>query len=731
MSMAQTQKHRWITGQTRADREAVYGAGDAGQGVFFIEAHRQLRGPYTAAGELLRQLIPTVQQRWPELVERHVVEILSLAPELRAVVPTSRETLTSIAIPEERTRFYARARTLRLTNGVIELLKKLADPARMGPLKLVFENAGDCEHLDGEFFATILRRAHPAQIEVTLSTKPEMEQEMVREALEKYAERVEAPATTQHQPASIETDVLALAKRFVQSDGISDRAEEIAAYESLTEEQRQALHDERADELVARDEVTLGLGAIPWHRERGSSTKAAILALRTPLDYCLNMGFYESCLDFGLRGRKFVDWSDENLEMMWAFTTKSTNSLAALGRAEEAEVLYNDARAHTDNEVILMQAAYATSMLYTRHRQDRDHSTARYWINQALDLAAKVSDEKGRIFRTVFYNNGLALVEMHVGNIEEALRLVTDGQARLNEMLGENEQMLHRSVLMNNKAHILSAMKRYEEALSELNEVIAIDPNYPEYHFDRGNVFSKMDRLPEAINDYTHGIEISPPFPELYYNRAAAYNRMGETEKALADYSYLLEIEPTNLDGRLNRATLYLEAGETGAARLDVEEGLAQDPQHAQLLCTLGLIEMAEEHPEAAEKALRAALAIDETLLEAYANLSVLLFEKEDAQGAVEVLTASVQHHPQAAVLYFNRAWALQALERYEEAAEDYTQALELGSEEAQEIYFQRGACLLELGLEEEAFADWKRHLASGESPYLETIQNTAPVLVQ
>ncbi|KEO81242.1 hypothetical protein EL26_21795 [Tumebacillus flagellatus] len=728
--MTQTPKHRWITGQTRADREVLLPAADAGKGIFVIDAHRNLRGPYTAAGELMRQLIPTVLQHWPDLVDRHVIEILSFAPELREIVPTSRETLTSIAIPHERTRFYSRARTLRLTHGVIELFKKLTVPERMGPLKLVFENAGDCEQTDGEFFATMLRRVQPAQMEVILGTKQEVEQPLVRDALERYAERFEAPATlSTHPAATAEPDPLELAKRFVQSDGTSDLADEIAAYESLAAEQRQALHDQRADELEARGEVTLTLGAIPWHRERGSSTQAAIQALRTSLDYCLNMGFYEACLDFGLRGRKLVDWSHENLEMMWAFTTKATNSLSALGRADEAEALYNEARANTDSFVIHMQAAYATSMLYTRHRKDRDHATARYWIDQALELVQKVSDEKDRTFRTVFYNNGLALVEMHLGNIEEALRLVSEGQARLDALLGENEQMLHRSVLMNNKSQILVLLKRYDEALAELNRVIAIDPNYPEYYFDRGNLFSKMDRLPEAVADYTHAIEISPPFPELYYNRAGAYNRLGETEKAFADYSYLLEIEPTHVDGRLNRAALYLEAGEPEAARLDVAEGLAQDPQHAQLLCTLGLIEMAQEQMEAAETALRAALAADATLLEAYANLSVLLFEKGDVHGSVELLTTAIGHHPQADVLYFNRAWALQSLERFEEAVEDYTQALQAGSADEQEIYFQRGACLLELGLEAEAFADWKRHLEGGESPYLDTIQQTAPAL--
>jgi len=695
--MKEDRKHRWIALERREDRAICLPEAVPGR-VFVMQSHRLLRGPYTAAGSLLRQLVPVVLERWPELVERHVVEILSLAPELRAVVPASRETLTSLAIPEERTRFYSRLRTMRLANGVIDFLKKLTRHDRLGPLQLVFEDAGACEGLDGEFLAALLRRMPPEQAEITLGTRPHVEQPLVREAALRYAERTDAPSGTGERADRRGQGLLPLAERFVRSDGTSDCPEELAAYKSMSESVRKALHDLRADELSESDERSWKLGAIPWHRERGSSKARAVEALRFALDTCIDMGFYEATVDFGYRGRRLVDWSEPHIENMWAFTTKATNSLAALGRPEEAEMLYDEARANTDAEGIHMQAAYATAMLYTRHHASRDHGIARQWMEKALAYAAKIGDEKQRAFRTVFYNNGLALVEMHEGRMEEALRLVTEGEAWLNERLGAGEQMLHRSVLIHNKAQILVAMGRHEEALIEYDRVIEIDPNYPEYHFDRGNLLSRMGRLEEAVACYAHALEISPPFPEVCYNRAAAHNRLGDAERALADLDYLLEIEPAHLDGRLNRATLRLEAGDPAGARADVEEGLALEPQNAQLLCTLGLIEMAEERPEEAKRALMAALAVDASLLEAHVNLSVLLFEGDDKKGAVEALNRALAQHPQADVLYFNRAWALQALGRWEEAVADYTRALQLGSEEAQEILAQREACLLELG---------------------------------
>src|SRR4029079_7725186 len=103
-----------------------------------VDAHRGLRGPYTAAGSLVRALAPV-----PELLARHDVEVLTVAPELRGKVTCTRETLTSMAPPEERTRFYPPARTQRIAHGLTELLR---DFVGAGPRRaLVIERADEAD----------------------------------------------------------------------------------------------------------------------------------------------------------------------------------------------------------------------------------------------------------------------------------------------------------------------------------------------------------------------------------------------------------------------------------------------------------------------------------------------------------------------------------------------------------------------------------------------------------
>ena len=118
-------QHLWITGGRRADRERCLARLPAAllpTLVPAVDAHRRLRGPYTAAGAIVRALVPGVIDRDPGLVRRYDIELLSAAPDLAPVVPSSRETLTSMAIPAERTRYYALLRTRRIANGLVEFV---------------------------------------------------------------------------------------------------------------------------------------------------------------------------------------------------------------------------------------------------------------------------------------------------------------------------------------------------------------------------------------------------------------------------------------------------------------------------------------------------------------------------------------------------------------------------------------------------------------------------------
>ncbi|MBY8883587.1 tetratricopeptide repeat protein [Streptomyces sp. PTM05] len=730
--MTVTPRHQWIEAPRRSQRARTAELARTTQELTpVVDAHRRLRGPYTAAGTIARALVPLILETAPGTVTDHTIELLTVAPELRGTVPATRETLTSLAVPEERTRFYSRLRTLRIAHGLAEFLRDHAANAPGGPYGLTVENVHAADATDRELLAVLLRRIDPALLRLTLCGAPDGAEaaegtESLAEALERHAERVE-PLPLSEADTLVLSGSRDLAWEYIASDCTDDTPALKAAYHALPLPERAALHDRRAAELEATGEASLLLGAVPYHREHGTDPAGVgVRALRTGLDTCIDTGFYEATVDFGRRGRALVD-QDRDRDQWWAFTTKMTTSLAALSRPEEAEALYDEARALCADPAVHLQAAYATAMLYTRHHgtERRDHQTALGWINEAIALSTLLPDERQRAFHTVFHQNGLALIENHLGRPEEALRLVTEGLARLERELGPDEHRLHRSVLRYNRAQVYAGLGRLDEALDDFTDVIAEDPNYPEYHFDRAGVLRRLGRDDEALTEYETAMRLSPPFPELYYNRGDLRAARGNVDGALADFAYVLDIEPRYVDAHVNLAGLLVEIGDTRWAAEVVAAGLAVDPANAYLLCLLGRLESEAGHADRARAALDAAVAADPRCAEALATRAVLSFETGDLPGAVEDFSRSLEI-AQDPVVLFNRGSVHEELGRWKEAAADFDRVVELDPE-GPDGWLRRGACRLRLGDEPGGRSDLRRFTALAPERAPEAVALGAP----
>jgi len=709
-------RHRCVIGAHQRERLAV--AANLALGTPLtapISAHRRLRGPYTAAGSIVRKVVPDALERRPELVTSHVVEILSVAPELRDLVPASLETLTSLAVPEERTRFYAAARTLRIAHGLAEFLRDYVACCQGETFSLVVDDLHQADQTDQEFLAVLLRRMDPGLLTLVLGTTTEFfglpdlpgppaagapaVAGGLPPALRRYCEQIAAPVQVSVGCAADSLESAEKARCYVNSDCTDDDPVSLASYLGLPLVDRQRLHDTRADELEAAGEESLTWGAIPYHRERGTDPfgrGAAALALA--MDSCMLLGFYEATVDFCYRGRALSELHEAPADLWWTFTSKLPTSLSALGRGDEAEEICDETRARTINPLIHIQFGYATAMLYTRHLQPqrRDHERAMAWINQAIVISSLLPDPKKRAFNTVFHNNGLALIEAHRGHPERALELVTEGIAELDRELGQHEHQLHRSVLRYNRGQVLASLGRLTEALVEYQWLVTIDPHYPEYHFDLANLLRRLGRDEDALAEYETTMRLGPPFPEPYYNRADTLAARGEFEAALADFEYVLELDPEYLDAHLNRAGILTDLGRIDAANEALAAGLALAPENPHLLCLKARLAMECGNLETAGEALAAAVAAAPDLPQAWALYGSLSFEIGDLPAAVAHLSRAVDLDPDVAVL-FNRGSVYQAQGEWANALADFDRVVQLAPDEA-DGWLCRAQCRAQLG---------------------------------
>jgi tetratricopeptide (TPR) repeat protein len=688
-----TPRHHWVLGSSQHDRERLASSLSAPPALVEpVDAHRRLRGPYTAAGSLMRALVPQVLAESPELPGRYDIEILAAAPELNAIMPMARTTLTASAAVRERTRFYSVDRTTQLAHGMTEFLRNYLTEA--GPRSLVVHNLDQADPSDAELIAILLRRLDPSVLTLIVCTGQGELDPALATALDTYAVAQHAPVATRLPGAAPDGRPAAeLAGEYVRGECLSEEPALRSAYDGLAADQRAALHDTRADELEALGEISLRLGAIPFHRERGSDPRGAgAEALRFGIDHCSVMGFYSATVDLTVRARPLVDWS--RFKLCHLVTARMALALIMTGRPQGVEDLYHEARLYTTEREMHMTAAYSTAMLFTRHAEPEriDHLTAKAWINQAIAFATTFTDPSERAFHTVFMENGLALIESHMHNYEEALRLVEAGHARLSAELRPEEHLLHRSVLTHNSGQVRVAAGRLEEAIKDFTEAIEQDPNYAPYHFDRAAVLHRLGRDEEALEDYAAAIRLSPPLAEAYYNRGDVRAGMGDLDGALADFDYTLELRPEFVPAYVYRAGLHAELGNDEAARRDVRAGLALEPANPHLLSIRGELAAAAGDLSAAAAAYGQAIAADPSLQAAWAGRAAVAFEQGDLDGALSDLDQALELGD-SGPLRFNRAAAFMAAGRWEEALADLNRAAVLDPED-EDTLAERERCV-------------------------------------
>lgn len=428
------------------------------------------------------------------------------------------------------------------------------------------------------------------------------------------------------------------------------------------------------DRRIAGTAVRLDLRTGGAHRPATADPTPE--ALRTALGGALAQGFYHHAARVARRGRAAVTPGGD-LRLWWAFTTGLATALAALDRATEALALYHEARAATDDPKITMSAAYATAMLYARHlpAAEQDPAQARHWLEQALRLAAGLADPRQRVLSTVFYEQGLALLDSRAGEPARALRLVDEGLARLTAAPAPGVHRQHLARLRHNRAQLHLALREPARALADLDAVIADDPDNCEYYVDRAALYRAAGRTRDAIRDYGTAIRLGPHLPEAYYNRAVLQQERGRVGRAREDLARVLAIDPGHLDARITLVNLDLAQGALDSAEAGARTGLALAPQEPTLLCTLGLVRSERGSPSEADELFTRALAGDPGLVEAWTNRAAVRFERGDPAAAVADLDRAVALSS-APVPRYNRGTALLRLGRWTEAARDFTDAL-------------------------------------------------------
>jgi tetratricopeptide (TPR) repeat protein len=112
------------------------------------------------------------------------------------------------------------------------------------------------------------------------------------------------------------------------------------------------------------------------------------------------------------------------------------------------------------------------------------------------------------------------------------------------------------------------SLKQYPDAISDLTQVIRMDPDDYECVLLRGNAYECSGQLDKSIADYTTVIEAKGRSTD-YACRGHAYMEMKSFENALSDYSKAIQLDAKNANLYIKRASIYSATGSQSLAVKD------------------------------------------------------------------------------------------------------------------------------------------------------------------
>jgi tetratricopeptide (TPR) repeat protein len=242
------------------------------------------------------------------------------------------------------------------------------------------------------------------------------------------------------------------------------------------------------------------------------------------------------------------------------------------------------------------------------------------------------------------------------------LGFILEQAGRVQEAITQYEQALRidpdYTDAHNNLGIALRGQGRLREAIEHWEEALRIQPNYPQAHYNLGVALEKAGRTQEAIRHYEQALQINPDYAEAHNNLGATLVGQGQFAEAIQQYEQALRIRPDYPEAHYNSGFAFVQLGRVQEGIEQYQQALRIKPDFAEAEDNLGAaLQQTGRVPEAINH-YQQALRIKPDLAEAHNNLGVALMEEGRPAEAIRHLETALQIKPDYAQAQTNLARA-------------------------------------------------------------------------
>ena len=227
-------------------------------------------------------------------------------------------------------------------------------------------------------------------------------------------------------------------------------------------------------------------------------------------------------------------------------------------------------------------------------------------------------------------------------------------------------------------SEIYEGMNKFKDAKEVLERVADRNQKNLEANLKLSRLELAYKNYQQAIIRANRALDIEPENAEAYYLKGYVYQEQGDTDKAIDHYMRSVENNPKFHDPYIQLGNIFSDMNDPRA--VDFYNGaLNMNPDDVSTLYQLAIYYKEHEKLDKAMNTYRNILAVDSTHARSYYNMGFLkLVYAEKYDEAIKYFTKAISHEPRFYQAYYNRGYAYELKEKYQQARSDYQRSLKL-----------------------------------------------------
>jgi tetratricopeptide (TPR) repeat protein/tRNA A-37 threonylcarbamoyl transferase component Bud32 len=205
------------------------------------------------------------------------------------------------------------------------------------------------------------------------------------------------------------------------------------------------------------------------------------------------------------------------------------------------------------------------------------------------------------------------------------------------------------------------------------------EPGTVEAALALGKLHYNKKEWDKATAAFTEAIQLDPTCAEAYHRRAGSLVNGGKVKESLPDFDKAVELDPKDAQIFKNRGLAYLKLLRVDEALADLRHAQELDPDHPEMyrqamslaLAQRGYVKAQAKQTEEAIADMDEALRLDPTA-QVFDKRGSLHYNLGQFKEAVADFTEAIRLDPFQPDFFLHRGYALEAMGRKDEAAQDY-----------------------------------------------------------